>query len=189
MRRLVALVAILVLVGCSGAPLPPTVDAPATATRVNELAILATAAAPTATPTLTPTLPPTNTPVPTATATNTPVPPTPTATQTRISLPTAKPTAAAKSYHDLPIPPSALLTQTVSEGNVIFSVAEGELAVSAFMKREWQALGLVFLTTQLNSGITFYVYSYPSNYLHLVTYGVSGIDSGHSLLSVIDQQP
>lgn len=106
MGRVVAIVGLVaLLVGCGGAAATPTTNVAPTQTRAAELAVLATAQAPTATPAATatpePTSPPAATPTPVAptataipTATNTPRPPSATATP---NLAAPMPTISAES--------------------------------------------------------------------------------------------
>jgi len=158
------------LVACGGPAVTPTIDVAATQTRTRELAVLATAAAPTATATATPT------PLPT----NTPTPPLPTAT--RAPLPTATP--AALKWHDVPIPPGAKEVRTTGVG-IAYDVPGNELTVSAFMKREWEAVGLRFMYVSYSGTLQFYTYTYP-NTVRFVSYSVERIDGSTSRLYVTD---
>lgn len=191
MRAYIAVALLCVaLVGCGGAAPTPTINAVATQTREAEVAQVATLSAPTNTP-----VPPTSTPIP---PTTTPAPPTatllpPTATRPPTPTPTATlrpptqtPIPAAQKWHDLPIPAGAVLAQTLPSGSVLFDVPQNELVVAAFMKREWEALGLLPSGTQQTGGILFHTYSYPTNLLHLVSYGIAPVDSKSCVIALID---
>lgn len=198
--RMLAIGLCALLLACGGPAPTATPNAPATQTRAIEVAQIATLAAPTATPTATVTTAPTNTPaptatpLPTATATQPPTLPTrnpPVIAPTRTPVPTvsAPPAPVAQTWKNLPVPPNATIMQQPSPDVVIFYVPDNELSVSAFMKREWEKAGLVFYTTSPQSNAVFYVYSYPSDPKHLVSYAVTRLTSDTAQLGVIDTGP
>lgn len=167
--------AVCLLSACSGStpatatPFPTVPPSPnfvqahpaeATQTRVAELSILATAAAPTTTPT---------------------------ATVRPLPIAPATPTLAALKWNDLPIPPNSQGPVT-SRGGVTYTVPGSDLSVSAFMEREWKALGLKFAFNTLSNGLNFYTYSYPNDPKHMVSYGVERIDGSNSRLYLLESR-
>lgn len=168
----------IVLVACGGPAPTPTANAVATETRIAEVAQLATANAPTATPTITP--------LPTSTATLRP--PTPTSRFANTPTPASTATPATQKWHDLPIPAGATFSKQLTDASVLYVAPQNELTVSAFMKREWEALGLRFINTQLTSNFLFYNYSYPSDPFHMVGYAVSRNDANSSNIILIDNR-
>lgn len=152
MRKRVALVVLaLGLVACGGPAPTPTINAPATQTRTGELAILATAAAPTATapvrPTVTPTTPPTHTPtatpLPTLTATATPVP-----TFPRAPLPTIGPTATRVPPTAVPPPVASTPVLIAGRGQQVFPITLPAGMVTVSMSHQGRANFIVrFLST------------------------------------------
>jgi len=184
--RYTAIVGLLcvLLMGCGATaatvtPAPtPTVDVRPTQPRAAEISQLATLSAPTATP-----LP-----------TNTPIPPTPMAAPTTTAIPTRIPTAAStptavvQKWNNLPIPADAVFSQNLTDKSVAYTVFEDELAVSAFMKREWIAVGLIPKGSTTTQNLVFYDFAYPTELTHFVSYAVQGRGNAASTLVLLDSK-